>query len=74
MIGRVVVGEGQTSIERAEVPPAAVRPFDSDRLHAKLEFLVTAMVGDRARALLALQSGFWSFVEKPDRDSRRGAA
>ena len=74
MVGRVVLDESRASIERAEISPAAVRPFASDRLHEKLEFLVTSVVGDRARALLALQSGFWSFVEKPGSDDRRGAA
>lgn len=74
MVGRVVFDENRASIERAEISPAAVRPFDSERLHGKLEFLVTSVVGDRVRALLALQSGFWSFVETSDRDSRRGDA
>ena len=57
---------GGVSIERVEVPRAAVRPFDSERLHEKLEFLVNSMVRDRARSLLALQSAFWSFVDAQD--------
>lgn len=73
MVGRVVFDENGASIERAEIPRAAVRPFDSERLHEKVEFLVASVVGDRARALLALQSGFWSFVETPGPGSE-GAA
>lgn len=74
MVGRVVLDENRASIERAEVPRTAVRPFDSDRLHEKLEFLVASALGDRARALLGLQSGYWSFVEASDSGGRRGAA
>ena len=68
MVGRVVFDENRASIERAEISPAAVRPFDSARLHDKLDFLVTSVVGDRVRALLELQSGFWSFAETPQQD------
>jgi hypothetical protein len=67
VVGRVIfVDQSRVSIERVEVPRAAVRPFDSERLHEKLDFLVNSMVGDRARALLALQSVFWSFVDTQD--------
>jgi hypothetical protein len=67
VVGRVTfVDQNRASIEHVEVPRAAVRPFDSERLHEKLEFLVSSMVGDRARALLALQSAFWSFVDTQD--------
>lgn len=63
VVGRVVCEQNRASIEPIEVASSAVSPFDSRRLHEKLEFLVTSVVGDCAQALLALQSGFWSFVE-----------
>ena len=68
IVGRVRCDGGGVSIERADVPSDAVKPFDSSRLHEKLEFLVDSVVGDRARALLELQSGFWSFVDLPPSD------
>jgi hypothetical protein len=63
VVGRVICDGRRARIERVEVPPAAVRPFDSARLHEKLEFIVMSVVGDPARGLLQLRSGFWSFVE-----------
>lgn len=65
IVGRVRCDQSRVSIEPAPIRPQTVKPFDSDRLHEKLEFLVTSLVGDRARALLELQSGFWSFIELP---------
>jgi hypothetical protein len=63
IVGRVRCEGRRTSIERFEISPTAVKPFDSSRLHEKLEFLVMSVVGDPARGLLELRSGFWSFVE-----------
>jgi len=76
IVGRVRCDPSGASIERADVPPDAVKPFDSRRLLEKLEFLVASVVGDRARALLELQSGFWSFVElaEPDPPADPGLA
>lgn len=69
IVGRVICDQNRASIERAEVPPGSVKPFDSNRLHEKLEFLVTSLAGDPFRGLLALRSGFWSFVEVPSADA-----
>jgi hypothetical protein len=63
VVGRVRCEGRRTSIERLEIAPAAVKPFDASHLHEKLEFLVMAVIGDPARGLLELRSGFWSFVE-----------
>ena len=67
VVGRVRCEGSRATIERADVPHAAVRPFDAAKLHEKLEFLVMSVLGDRARGLLELQSGFWSFVETSTR-------
>jgi hypothetical protein len=74
VIGRVVCERNRAAIEPIEVAAGAVSPFDSRRLHEKLAFLVTSVVGDCAQALLALQSGFWSFVEMPIAGAVRGDA
>jgi hypothetical protein len=74
VVGRVVCDQSQTAIEHSDVAPNVVKPFDSERLHTKLEFLVTSVVGDRAQALLALRSRFWSFVETPNPGGHRSAA
>jgi hypothetical protein len=66
LVGRVICDGSRATIERVDVSAAAVRPFDSARLHEKLEFLVMSMVGDPARGLLELASGYWSFVETSD--------
>ena len=63
VVGRVVCDQQRATIEAAEIPPRAVKPFDSARLRDKLEFLVMSVAGDPCRSLLALRSGFWSFVE-----------
>jgi hypothetical protein len=73
VVGRVVCDQQRATIEPAEIPPSAVKPFDSARLRDKLEFLVMSVAGDPCRSLLALRSGFWSFVEvslpRNDRES-----
>jgi hypothetical protein len=75
VVGRVVCSQQRATIEPAEIPPNTVRPFDSARLHQKLEFLVMSVAGDPCRSLLALRSGFWSFVEVPSGgDGDLGAA
>jgi hypothetical protein len=66
VVGRVLCDGARATIERADVPAAKVRPFDALRLYEKLEFLVMSMIGDPARGLLQLRSGFWSFVETSD--------
>lgn len=66
MVGRVICDGSRATIERIDVSPAAVKPFDATRLHDKLEFLVMSVVGDAARGLLQLSSGYWSFVETSD--------
>jgi hypothetical protein len=71
IVGRVICDQNRASIEQAEIPPGRVKPFDSNRLHEKLEFLVTSIVGDPFRGLLALRSAFWSFVEVPSADGAR---
>jgi hypothetical protein len=63
LVGRVLCDGRRATIERVDVAPAAVKPFDASRLHEKLEFIVMSVVGDPARGLLELRSGFWSFVE-----------
>jgi hypothetical protein len=63
VVGRVLCEGRRASIERVDVAASAVKPFDSARLHEKLEFIVMSVVGDPARGLLELRSGFWSFVE-----------
>jgi hypothetical protein len=63
VVGRVRCGDRGAQIEPAIIPVHAVRPFDASSLHQKLEFLVMSAVRDPARELLALRSGFWSFVE-----------
>ena len=65
VVGRIVCDQQRATIEAAGIPPGAVKPFDSARLHEKLEFLVMSVAGDPCRSLLALRSGFWSFVEIP---------
>jgi len=67
VVGRVICDGRRARIEPVAVAPAAVKPFDSGRLHEKLEFLVMSVVGDPVRGLLQLRSGFWSFVETPAR-------
>jgi hypothetical protein len=67
VVGRVVCDGPRTTIQRIEISPSAVKPFDSSRLHEKLEFLVMSVAGDPARGLLQLRSGFWSFVETSSR-------
>jgi hypothetical protein len=67
VVGRVRCDGRRASIERVDVAPSAVKPFDSTRLHEKLEFIVMSVVGDPARGLLELRSGFWSFVETAGR-------
>ena len=64
-MGRILCDDGRATIERVAVAPSAVKPFDARRLHEKLEFIVMSVVGDPARGLLQLRSGFWSFVETP---------
>jgi hypothetical protein len=66
-VGRVICDEGGVTVERAPIAPRAVQPFDGVRLHGQLEFLVKSVVGDPVHALLAMRSGFWSFVELPTR-------
>jgi hypothetical protein len=63
VVGRILCDGARATIERVAVAPSAVRPFDAARLHEKLEFIVMSVVGDPARGLLQLRSGFWSFVE-----------
>ena len=63
VVGRVRCDGSRATIERVNVAPSAVKPFDAGRLHEKLEFIVMSVVGDPARGLLELRSGFWSFVE-----------
>jgi hypothetical protein len=67
VVGRVICDGRRARIEPVAVAPSAVKPFDSARLHEKLEFLVMSVVGDPVRGLLQLRSGFWSFVETPAR-------
>jgi hypothetical protein len=66
VVGLVICDGSRARIERIDVSPAAVKPFDSTRLHKKLEFIVMTVVGDSARGLLQLASGYWSFVETSD--------
>jgi len=66
VVGRVICDGTRATVEHVEVSPAAVKPFDSTRLHEKLEFLVMSMAGDPARGLLQLPSSYWSFVETSD--------
>jgi len=66
VVGRVICDGNRATVERVEISSAAVKPFDSTRLHEKLEFLVMSMVGDTARSLLQLPTGYWSFVETSD--------
>ena len=63
VVGRVICEQNRASIERVEVAPQLVKPFDAGKLHEKLDFLVMSGVGDPFRALTQLRSGFWSFVE-----------
>ena len=72
VVGRVVCTQHRATIELAEIPPSAVKPFDSVRLRDKLEFLVMSVAGDPCRSLLALRSGFWSFVELSASGTDRG--
>lgn len=66
MVGRVICDGNRATVERVDVSPGAVKPFDSRRLHEKLEFIVMSVAGDAARGLLQLASGYWSFVETSD--------
>lgn len=74
VVGRVLCDQNQASIEHAEIAPEAVRPFQSARLHARLEFLVESVVSDHLQGLVGLESGYWSFVETTDDVLRGGAA
>jgi hypothetical protein len=65
-IGRILCDGERVTIEPVVVPAPAVRPFDANRLHAKLEFLVMSFPRDAYRGLLQLRSEFWSFVELPE--------
>jgi hypothetical protein len=62
VVGRVICEGERASIERTDVAPHAVKPFDASHLHEKLEFIVMTAVGDPYRGLQELRSGFWSFV------------
>jgi hypothetical protein len=61
IVARVVCEGKKPSIEPAEVPARAVRPFDANRLLEKLRFLVTSTGPDPFGELLRLRSDFWSF-------------
>jgi len=74
VVGRVVCDQHRATIEPADIAPNAVKPFDSARLHEKLEFLVLSVAGDPCRSLLELRSGFWSFVEISTPRNDSGAA
>jgi len=70
-----VLCDGRT----ARIQPVAfgleqVRPFERTNILDKLEFLVGSTVGDTFHALIAVRSGFWSFVEVPGRDDHAGVA
>jgi hypothetical protein len=73
VVGRVICDGTRATVERVDVKAATVKPFDSARLHEKLEFLVMSVVGDAARGLLQLTSGYWSFVEMSDAVETSGA-
>jgi hypothetical protein len=66
VLGRVVCHSDHVTIEHIDVAPRAVRPFDTSRLHDKLEDLVLSAVADPFGALQKLRSGFWSFVAVPE--------
>lgn len=68
IVGRVRCEPHRASIEPADIRADAVKPFDSTRLHQKLEFLVASVAGDPFRSLMALRSEYWSFAEAPSDD------
>ena len=75
MVVARVFCEGRTArIEPVPVAPEAVEPFEPIDLLDKLEFLAGSAVGDTFHALVALRSGFWSFVEVAGRDDHPGPA
>ncbi len=73
VVGHVVCDERGVRIEPASIPASATKPFDSGRLHDKLEFLVLSAANFPCRSLLTFQSGYWSFVELSE-DSERDKA
>lgn len=74
VVARVHCDEVRASIQPAPVSAAAVAPFEPASLLDKLGFIVGSAVGDPFHALLAVRSGFWSFVEARDHDNHRGTA
>ena len=74
VVARVLCDGRTARIEPVPVGPDKVKPFEPVTLLDKLEFLVGSTVGDTFHALVALRSGFWSFVEVPGRDDHAGAA
>jgi hypothetical protein len=73
VVARVYGDRDRTSVQPAELSADAVHPFRLDRLQEKVEEMVAAVVGDHARSLLGLRSGYWSFVEAPNDGEPRGA-
>jgi hypothetical protein len=70
VVGHVVCDERGTRIEPASIPPTATKPFDSGRLHEKLQFLLLSVGSNPCRSLLTFRSGYWSFVELPEHGQR----
>jgi hypothetical protein len=70
VVGHVVCSERGAKIELANIPASSAKPFDSTKLHDKLEFLVMSTAGEPCRSLLSLRSGYWSFVELPGSGER----
>lgn len=74
VVGRVLCDGRTARIEPVPFGLEKVRPFQPTNLLNKLEFLVGSTVGDTFHALVAVRSGFWSFVEVPGRDDHAGVA
>ena len=68
-MGRVLCKERGASLEKVQVPPGALKPFDPERLYSQLNWLVGSAT-DPARDLLQARSKFWSFVEISPADSQ----
>jgi hypothetical protein len=62
-VGRVVCDGKRASIVPFAVHAPMVRPFDSDGLITKLQFLVDSSIPEPYDRLTTLRSDFWSFVD-----------
>lgn len=74
VVGRVLCDGRTARIDPVPFRLEKVKPFERTNLLDKLEFLVGSTVGDTFHALIALRSGFWSFVEVPGRGDHAGVA